>query len=167
MESRSPEGERPVTENRKDPSSTLSNAMHVKLRVNPSRPRDKAKYILVTDSGQVPRATKQNQSYPASQSAPPQSQDHEMHSVALLLGLVANTHAAAIPGMTLAKDYGLVTQAKDYGLQTLASTLEQAMPVVADDEVNSVSSAGHAESDFMIEPVTDEYIQDTALDPHM
>ena len=55
MESRSPEGERPVTENRKDPSSTLSNAMHVKLRVNPSRPRDKAKYNLVTDSGQVPR----------------------------------------------------------------------------------------------------------------
>ena len=55
MESRSPEGERPVTENRKDPSSTLSNAMHVKLRVNPSRPRDKAKYSLVTDSEQVPR----------------------------------------------------------------------------------------------------------------
>ena len=55
MESRSPEGERPVTENRKDPSSTLSNAMHVKLRVNTSRPRDKAKYSLVTDSEQVPR----------------------------------------------------------------------------------------------------------------
>ena len=52
MESRSPEGERPVTENRKDPSSTLSNAMYVKLRVNPSRLRDKAKYSLVTDSEQ-------------------------------------------------------------------------------------------------------------------
>jgi hypothetical protein len=55
MESRSLEGERPVSENRKSPSGTLSNAMHVKLRVNPSRPRDKAKYNLVTDSGQVPR----------------------------------------------------------------------------------------------------------------
>ena len=55
MESRSQEGERPVSENRKSPSGTLSNAMHVKLRVNPSRPRDKAKYNLVTDSEQVPR----------------------------------------------------------------------------------------------------------------
>ena len=32
-----------------------SNAVHVKLCMNPSRPRDKAKYSLVTDSGQVPR----------------------------------------------------------------------------------------------------------------
>ena len=55
MESRSQEGERPVSENRRSPSGTLSNAMHVKLRVNPSRPRDKAKYSLVTDSEQVPR----------------------------------------------------------------------------------------------------------------
>ena len=55
MESRSQEGERPVSENQMSPSGTLSNAMHVKLRVNPSRPRDKAKYNLVTDSEQVPR----------------------------------------------------------------------------------------------------------------
>ena len=33
MESRSKEGERPVLENRNTPSGTLSNAMHVKLRV--------------------------------------------------------------------------------------------------------------------------------------
>ena len=33
MESRSKEGERPVLENQNKPSGTLSNAMHVKLRV--------------------------------------------------------------------------------------------------------------------------------------
>ena len=55
MESRSIEGERPVTENLTAPSGTLSNAMHVKLRMNPHRPRCKAKYFLVTDSEQVPR----------------------------------------------------------------------------------------------------------------
>ncbi len=37
------------------PFSIPSSTVHVKLRVNPSRPRDKAKYSLVTDSGQVPR----------------------------------------------------------------------------------------------------------------
>ena len=33
MESRSKEGERPVLDNRNTPSESLSNAMHVKLRV--------------------------------------------------------------------------------------------------------------------------------------
>ena len=55
MESRSREGERPVLENRSTPSGTLSNAMHVKLRVKTGRPRPKTKYSLATDSEQVPR----------------------------------------------------------------------------------------------------------------
>ena len=55
MESRSIEGERPVTDNQATSSGTLSNAMHVKLRMNPHRPRCKAKYSLATDSEQVPR----------------------------------------------------------------------------------------------------------------
>ena len=55
MESRSKEGERPVPENQNEPSGTLSNAMHVKLRVKTGRPRPKTKYSLATDSEQVPR----------------------------------------------------------------------------------------------------------------
>ena len=55
MENRSVEGERPVTENSSAPREFLSNAMQVKLRVNPRRPRRKAKYSLATDSEQVPR----------------------------------------------------------------------------------------------------------------
>ena len=55
MESRSIDGERPVTENQKEPSEFLSNTMHVKLRVKLCRPRHKAKYFLATDSEQVPR----------------------------------------------------------------------------------------------------------------
>ena len=55
MESRSTEGERPVTENLTTPRGTLSNAIHVKLRMNLHRPRCKAKYSLMTDSEQVPR----------------------------------------------------------------------------------------------------------------
>jgi hypothetical protein len=55
MESRSTEGERPVTENRTPPRDSLSNAIHVKLRMNLCRPRHKAKYSPVTDSEQVPR----------------------------------------------------------------------------------------------------------------
>jgi hypothetical protein len=55
MESRSTEGERPVTENRRTPGDFLSNTMHVKLRVNPRGPPRKAKYSLATDSEQVPR----------------------------------------------------------------------------------------------------------------
>ena len=55
MESRSTEGERPVTENQRDPRDFLSNATHEKLRVNLRRPRRKAKYSLATDSEQVPR----------------------------------------------------------------------------------------------------------------
>ena len=55
MESRSKEGERPVLENQNTSSGTLSNAMHVKLRVKIGRPRPKTKYSLVTDSEQVPR----------------------------------------------------------------------------------------------------------------
>ena len=55
MENRSTEGERPVSENPKSPSGILSNAMHVKLRMNPRRPRRKTKYSLETDSELVPR----------------------------------------------------------------------------------------------------------------
>ena len=55
MENRSIEGERPVIENPSTPRESLSNAMQVKLRVNPRRPRRKAKYSLATDSEQVPR----------------------------------------------------------------------------------------------------------------
>ena len=55
MESRTIEGERPVTENRKTPREFLSNTMHVKLRVNLRRPRRKPKYYLATDSEPVPR----------------------------------------------------------------------------------------------------------------
>ncbi len=55
MENRPKEGERPVDENLKESSGTLSNAMHVKLRVNLCRPRHKAKYKRATDSGLVPR----------------------------------------------------------------------------------------------------------------
>ena len=44
-----------VRENSKPPRGIPSNAVHVKLCMNPSRPRDKAKYSLATDSEQVPR----------------------------------------------------------------------------------------------------------------
>ena len=44
-----------VRENSKSPRGTPSNAVHVELCMNPSRPRDKAKYYLATDSEQVPR----------------------------------------------------------------------------------------------------------------
>ena len=44
-----------VRENLKSPRGIPSNAVHVKLCMNPSRPRDKAKYSLATDSEQVPR----------------------------------------------------------------------------------------------------------------
>ena len=37
------------------PRGIPSNAVHVKLCMNPSRPRDKAKYSLATDSELVPR----------------------------------------------------------------------------------------------------------------
>ena len=55
MENRSTEGERPVIENASRPREFLSNAIHVKLRMNLRRPRRKAKYSLATDSEQVPR----------------------------------------------------------------------------------------------------------------
>ena len=55
MESRSTEGERPVTENLSAPRDFLSNAAHVERRMNPRRPWRKAKYSLATDSEQVPR----------------------------------------------------------------------------------------------------------------
>lgn len=55
MESRSIEGERPVIENQSAPREFLSNAAHVKRRVNPPRPWGKAKYSLATDSEPVPR----------------------------------------------------------------------------------------------------------------
>ena len=55
VEKRSTEGERPVTENQTTPREFLSNASHVKRRMNPRRPRRKAKYSLATDSEQVPR----------------------------------------------------------------------------------------------------------------
>ena len=55
MEKRSTEGDRPVTENQITPREFLSNASHVKRRMNPRRPRRKAKYSLATDSELVPR----------------------------------------------------------------------------------------------------------------
>ena len=55
MESRSTEGERPVTENSTPPRDFLSNAIHVELRMKSRRPLRKAKYSSVTDSEQVPR----------------------------------------------------------------------------------------------------------------
>ena len=55
MENRSIEGERPVAESSSASREFLSNAAHVKRRVNPRRPRRKAKYSLATDSEQVPR----------------------------------------------------------------------------------------------------------------
>ena len=55
MENRSIEGERPVIENQSSPREFLSNASHVKRRMNPRRPRRKAKYSLATDSELVPR----------------------------------------------------------------------------------------------------------------
>ena len=39
----------------KTPRGIPSNAVHVKLCMNPSRPLDKAKYSLATDSELVPR----------------------------------------------------------------------------------------------------------------
>ena len=54
VEKRSTEGERPVTENQTTPREFLSNASHVKRRMNPRRPRRKAKYYLSTDSELVP-----------------------------------------------------------------------------------------------------------------
>ncbi len=44
-----------VSEVKNGPRGIPSNTMHVKLRVNPSRPLDKAKYSLATDSELVPR----------------------------------------------------------------------------------------------------------------
>ena len=44
MESSGTEGETPVIEIRQDPRVFLSNTAHVKRRMNPRRPRRKAKY---------------------------------------------------------------------------------------------------------------------------
>lgn len=44
-----------VCEVGKSPRGIPSNAVHVKLCMNPSRPLDKTKYSLATDSEQVPR----------------------------------------------------------------------------------------------------------------
>jgi hypothetical protein len=55
MESRTRQGESPVTENPTAPSGTLSNTAHVKRGVNLRRPWRKAKYSLATDSELVLR----------------------------------------------------------------------------------------------------------------
>ena len=55
MERRSPEGDRPVTENSMPRRDFLSSTAHVKRRANLRRPCRKAKYQLETDSEQVPR----------------------------------------------------------------------------------------------------------------
>src|SRR5947208_14827109 len=70
MESCAIEGERPVTESPSTPRDFLSNAMHVKLRVNPRRPRRKAKYSLATDSGQVPRGKGEKNRFERSETEP-------------------------------------------------------------------------------------------------
>ena len=44
-----------VRENLKPPRGIPSNAVHVKLCMNPSGPPDKTKYSLATDSELVPR----------------------------------------------------------------------------------------------------------------
>jgi hypothetical protein len=44
-----------VREVEESPSGIPSNAVHVKLCMNPSRPLDKAKYSIATDSELVPR----------------------------------------------------------------------------------------------------------------
>jgi hypothetical protein len=44
-----------VSENKLPSRSTLSNAIHEKLRVNPRRPFRKTKYVLATESERVPR----------------------------------------------------------------------------------------------------------------
>ena len=44
MENRIIEGDNPVIENPRTPRDFLSNTMHVKLRMNPRRPRRKSKY---------------------------------------------------------------------------------------------------------------------------
>ena len=44
-----------VREVEESPRGIPSNAVHVKLCMNPSRPLDKAKYYLATDSELVPR----------------------------------------------------------------------------------------------------------------
>ena len=55
MEIPAKEGDRPVVERFKEPFGIPSSTMHVKLRVNPRRPRRKAKYSITTDSELVPR----------------------------------------------------------------------------------------------------------------
>ena len=70
MENRSIEGERPVTENSSTPREFLSNAIHVKLRMNPRRPRRKAKYSLATDSEQVPRGKGEKNRFERSEIVP-------------------------------------------------------------------------------------------------
>ena len=70
MENRSVEGERPVTENSSAPREFLSNAMQVKLRVNPRRPRRKAKYTASTDSAPVPRGKGEKNRFERSEIVP-------------------------------------------------------------------------------------------------
>ena len=55
MEKSAADRESRVSDNPKSPRGIPSNAVHVKLCMNPSRPRDKAKYSLATDSEPVPR----------------------------------------------------------------------------------------------------------------
>ena len=47
-----------------------SNAVHVKLCMNPSRPLDKAKYSLATDSEQVPRGKGEKNRFERSEIVP-------------------------------------------------------------------------------------------------
>ena len=55
MENTPKEGDRPVTENRVDTQGEfLSSAEHEKFCMNQRGPSRKAKYYLVTDSGEVP-----------------------------------------------------------------------------------------------------------------
>ena len=70
LENRSTEGERPVIENPSRSRESLSNAMQVKLRVNPRRPRRKAKYSLATDSEQVPRGKGEKNRFERSEIVP-------------------------------------------------------------------------------------------------
>ena len=55
MERLTKDGESPVDENRKSLETFPSTTEHVEFCWNPGRPLSKAKYSLLTDSGQVPR----------------------------------------------------------------------------------------------------------------
>ena len=59
-----------VCENSNTPRGIPSNAVHVKLCMNPSGPPDKAKYSLATDSELVPRGKGEKNPFEGSEIVP-------------------------------------------------------------------------------------------------